>query len=99
MSFTGSMQVTWLAFKSMVFSRPEWPLVSRREPPDLSPPGPSRRDQCMPEAPRRWIVPLHRGEDPFQVAPRRRVAVEAVQEQHVRDQARHPVDRRRIADD
>src|SRR5438105_7419197 len=52
----------------------------------------------MTERARPGIVALHRGEDLLQVAPRRSVAVEAMKEQHVRDQARHPVDARGVAD-
>src|SRR5436190_18722727 len=42
---------------------------------------------------------MHGFENAPQVLPRRRIAVEALQEQHVADEARHPAHRRAIADD
>src|SRR5689334_2633098 len=42
---------------------------------------------------------MHGFENATQVLPGRRIAVEALQEQHVANQARHPADRRAIADD
>src|SRR4051812_19190099 len=59
---------------------------------------PLSRDEGVAEAPGARVVALHRGEDTPQVAPRRRIRIEAVQKQHVRDEARHPVDRRGVAD-
>ena len=53
----------------------------------------------MAQATRQRIVAVHRIEDAPQVAPRRGVVVETVQEEHVAHQARHPVDRRGVADD
>src|SRR5687767_14862433 len=53
----------------------------------------------MAQAARRGVVAAHRVEDAPQVAPRRRVAIAAVQEPHVCHQARDPVGGPRVADD
>src|SRR5205823_12877322 len=42
---------------------------------------------------------MHGIENAAQVFPRRRIAVEAMQEQEVAGEARHPADRRAVADD
>src|SRR5690242_9824375 len=51
------------------------------------------------QAPRRRIVAPHGVEDAAQIFPRRRVGVEAVQEEEIANQTRHPAHRGRIAED